>query len=163
MRGSQGALPAVRPRRGRDSNAGARRGNQGTMMEFKISRRSFFARAGAGFAGLALIDLLSRDGFFAQSSGPLREPARRGAKHCVFLFMNGAPSQVDTFDHKPALTRYHNLPYRGNTPVGSNGRPIGNLMQTPFTFRRFGQSGLEISALFPHTSRYADNLCVLRQ
>src|ERR1700722_15416114 len=91
------------------------------------SRRSFFARAGAGFAGLALIDLLSRDGFFAPT-GPSREPARRGAKHCVFLFMNGAPSQVDTFDPKPALTRYHNQPYRGDTPIGSNGRPVGNLM-----------------------------------
>ena len=133
-------------------------------MQNMISRRSFFARAGAGFAGLALIDLLTRDDFFAQP-GPLRGSARHHdakAKHCVFLFMNGAPSQVDTFDHKPALTRYHNQPYRGDTPIGSNGRPVGNLMQTPFTFRKFGQSGLEISALFPHTSRYADDLCVIR-
>src|SRR5260370_41095320 len=128
-----------------------------------LSRRSFFGRAGAGFAGLALIDLLSRDGFFAQT-GRLRSSAHHSAKakHCVFLFMNGAPSQVDTFDHKPALTRYHNQSYRGDTPVGSNGRPIGNLMQTPFTFRRFGQAGLEISSLFPYTSRYADDLCVIR-
>src|SRR5262245_28220650 len=126
------------------------------------SRRSFFKHAGAGFAGLALIDLLSRDGFFAQSTGALRPSARHAAKHCVFLFMNGAPSHVDTFDHKPALTRFHNTAYRGNTPVGSNGRPIGNLMQTPFTFRKFGQSGLEISALFPHTARFADDLCVIR-
>src|SRR4051794_21350249 len=74
------------------------------------SRRSFFARAGAGFAGLALIDLLSRDGYFAQQPRQPHFAAR--AKHCVFLFMNGAPSQVDTFDHKPALTRYHNQPYR---------------------------------------------------
>ncbi|MBI2805851.1 MAG: DUF1501 domain-containing protein [Planctomycetes bacterium] len=135
-----------------------------------FSRRSCFARAGAGFAGLALIDLLSRDGFFAQPSPPVPRPGEEGrrthhaarAKHCVFLFMNGAPSQVDTFDHKPALTRYHNQPYRGDTPIGSNGRPVGNLMQTPFTFRRYGQSGLEISALFPHTSRHADDLCVIR-
>src|SRR5262245_1129692 len=127
------------------------------------SRRDFFRHAGAGFGGLALIDLLSRDGFFAQT-GPSRGSARHQAraKHCVFLFMNGAPSQVDTFDHKPALTRYHNTAYRGATPVGSNGRPIGNLMQTPFTFRKYGQSGLEISSLFPYTSRYADDLCVIR-
>src|SRR5437773_1405432 len=89
-----------------------------------------------------------------------RFPAR--SKHCVFRFMNGAPSHVDTFDHKPALTRYHNTAYGGATPVGSNGRPVGNLMQTPFTFRKYGQSGLEISNLFPHTSRFADDLCVIR-
>jgi hypothetical protein len=138
-----------------------------------LDRRTWVRRAGAGFGALALIDVLSRDGFFdrAEAQGaqagrhplaprPPHFPAK--AKHCVFLFMNGAPSQVDTFDHKPALTRYHNTAYRGDTPVGSNGRPVGNLMQTPFTFRRYGQSGLEISALYPHLSRYADELCVVR-
>src|SRR5262249_23086919 len=97
-----------------------------------ISRRDWFRRTGTGFAGLALIDLLSRDVFSADDQRSALFPAR--AKHCVFLFMNGAPSQVDTFDPKPALTRYHNQPYRGNTPIGSNGRPVGNLMQSPFPF-----------------------------
>src|SRR5438309_1407316 len=128
----------------------------------QYSRRSFFRTAGAGFGSLALVDLLSRDGFFAQSPTQPRRHHDAKAKHCVFLFMNGAPSQVDTFDHKPALTRFHNTAYRGDTPVGSNGRPIGNLMQTPFTFRRHGQSGLPISALFPNLSRHADDLCVIR-
>src|SRR6266496_993160 len=123
------------------------------------SRRDWFRHAGAGFAGLALVDLLSRDGFFERADAQaarhplapreLHFPAR--TKHCVFLFMNGAPSHVDTFDYKPALTRFHNTVYSGPTPVGSNGRPVGNLMQTPFTFRKYGQSGLEISSLFPHT------------
>jgi hypothetical protein len=135
------------------------------------SRREFLWQVGGGFAGLALIDLLSRDGFWNEANGqtaaanplaPRRPHFPAKAKHAVFLFMNGAPSQVDTFDPKPALTRYHNTPYRGNTPVGSNGRPIGNLMQTPFTFRQYGQSGLEISALYPNVSRYADDLCVIR-
>src|SRR5262245_40466072 len=134
------------------------------------SRRAWFRTLGAGFPALALIDVLARDGFFSRADAqsarhPLapREPHFPAkAKHCVFLFMNGAPSQVDTFDFKPALTRYHNTAYRGETPVGSNGRPIGNLMQTPFTFRKYGQSGLEISSLFPHTSRHADDLCVIR-
>src|SRR5438093_353928 len=102
------------------------------------SRREFLWQVGGGFAGLALIDLLSRDGFFAGADAKPQAATRTHfaakAKHAVFLFMNGGPSHVDTFDHKPALTRYHNMPYRGNTPVGSNGRPIGNLMQTPFTF-----------------------------
>ena len=76
--------------------------------------------------------------------------------------MNGAPSQVDTFDSKPALEKYHGSAYQGATPVGSNGRPIGHLMKSPFPFARHGQSGLEISSLFPHTARFADDLCVIR-
>jgi hypothetical protein len=136
------------------------------------TRREFLWQVGGGFAGLALIDLLSRDGFLAaggptqpRTANPLTPrpphfPAR--AKHAVFLFMNGGPSQVDTFDYKPALTRYHNTPYRGDTPVGSNGRPIGHLMQTPFAFQRHGRSGLAMSSLFPNMARFADDLCVIR-
>jgi hypothetical protein len=141
------------------------------------TRREFLWEVGGGFAGLALIDLLTRDGFFAGKSGaaekatgpageyllaPKKPHFATRAKHAVFLFMNGAPSQVDTFDYKPALTRFHNSRYQGKTPVGSNGRPIGNLMQTPFTFRKYGQSGLEISSLFPYTAKFADDLCVIR-
>jgi hypothetical protein len=148
------------------------------------SRREFLWEVGGGFAGLALIDLLSRAGFFSTSLRADDQPAERRhasatpvqsqllspkpshfparAKHVVFLYMNGAPSQIDTFDRKPALERYHGTAYRGSTPVGSNGRPIGHLMRSPFPFARHGQSGLEISALFPHTSRFADDLCVIR-
>jgi hypothetical protein len=126
------------------------------------SRREFLWQAGAGFAGLALIDLLSRDGAFAAPARPSHFAAK--AKHCVFLFMNGAPSQVDTFDPKPALAKHHGQPYtRKDVPsVGSNSRPVGHLMQSPFPFQKHGQSGLEISSLFPHTSRFADDLCVVR-
>src|SRR6266849_3386593 len=85
------------------------------------TRREFLWQVGGGFAGLALIDLLSRDGFFrgrAQAASEEQNvsnvayllapkqphfPAR--AKHAVFLFMNGAPSHVDTFDYKPALSQ----------------------------------------------------------
>ena len=76
--------------------------------------------------------------------------------------MNGAPSQVDTFDPKPALAKYDGTPYSGPLKVGSNGRPVGYLMRSPFEFRRHGQSGLPISSLFPHTAQHADDLCVLR-
>lgn len=101
-----------------------------------LARRDFLKQVGAGFPALALIDLLTRDGYFSQAHAqapPVGRSARvpAKAKHCVFLFMNGAPSQVDTFDYKPALTRWHDQPYRGDTPIGSNGRPVGNLMQTP--------------------------------
>jgi hypothetical protein len=128
------------------------------------SRREFLWEVGQGFAGLALIDLLSRDAKAATISPlaakPPHFPAK--AKHAVFLFMNGAPSHIDTFDPKPALTRFNGTPYKGDLVVGSNNRPIGHLMQSPFEFRKYGQSGLEISSLFPHTSKFADDLCVIR-
>src|SRR5579864_8742394 len=85
------------------------------------TRREFLWQAGGGFAGLALVDLLSRDGFFAKYAGAGEgEPAAADARYllapkkphfaprarrAVFLFMNGGPSQVDTFDPKPALSK----------------------------------------------------------
>src|SRR5437870_2778708 len=96
------------------------------------TRREFLWQVGGGFAGLALVDLLSRDGFFAAraaADAPDRAPYLLApkaphfaakAKHAVFLFMNGAPSHVDTFDPKSELTRHHGKPYTGKTPVGSN-------------------------------------------
>src|SRR5947208_15279786 len=129
-----------------------------------LNRRAFLWQAGGGFASLALFDLLSRDAKAATVSPlaakPQHFPAK--AKHCVFLFMNGAPSHIDTFDPKPALTRLNGTPYKGELTVGSNNRPVGYLMQSPFEFKKHGQSGLEISSLFPHTSRFADDLCVIR-
>ncbi|MBI3468769.1 MAG: DUF1501 domain-containing protein [Planctomycetes bacterium] len=150
------------------------------------TRREFLWQVGGGFAGLALIDLWSRDGVFQGRAaaadvpasrpkngvgetadaryllGPKSPPFPAKAKHAVFLFMNGAPSHVDTFDYKPALTKFDGTPYQGDLAVGSNGRPVGHLMQTPFTFRKYGQSGLEISSLYPNLSRFADDLCVIR-
>src|SRR3954471_2920539 len=142
------------------------------------NRRDFLwnvlGSVGARFPMLALVDLLSRDGFFQrhaqaatpeQSSNPLAPrpphfPVK--AKHAVFLFMNGAPSQVDTFDPKPALDRFDGTTYAGETPVGSNGRPVGRLMKSPCRFTKHGASGLPISELFPHTAKFADDLCVIR-
>jgi hypothetical protein len=129
-----------------------------------ISRRQMLMRFGGGFAVLPLIDLLARDAM-AASVNPLAPKAPHfpaKAKHAVFLFMNGAPSHIDTFDPKPELTKFNGMPYKGKLVVGSNGRPIGNLMQSPFEFRKYGQSGLEISSLFPNISRFADDLCVIR-
>ncbi len=133
------------------------------------SRRSFLWEVGGGFAALGLVDLLSRDGFFDRPARageatatvcPLHFPVK--AKHCIFLFMNGAPSQIDTFDPKPELVKYDGKPYSGKVKFGSNNRSVGHLMKSPFKFQKHGESGLEISDLFPHTARHADDLCVLR-
>jgi len=130
------------------------------------TRREFLWQVGGGFAGLALIDLLNETGFFSTTARASEASeagvSRAKAKSCVFFFMNGGPSQVDTFDPKPALTKFNGQPYTGDAKVGSNGRPVGHLMQSPFEFAKYGQSGLEISSLFPHTSRFADDLCVIR-
>jgi hypothetical protein len=129
------------------------------------TRREMLWQVGGGFAGLALLDLLGRDGLLAAGpgdSGAKKPHFAAKAKHVVFLFMNGAPSQVDTFDPKPALAKYDGTSYAGGTPVGSNGRPIGNLMKSPFAFTPHGKSGLPVSSLFPHTAKFADDLCVIR-
>src|SRR2546426_7044912 len=133
-------------------------------MPINRTRRDFLWQAGGGFASLALLDLLSRDARAASSSPLAAKPSHFAAKakHCVFLFMNGAPSHIDTFDPKPALDKFHGQPYRGDTPVGSNSRPIGHLMKSPFPFTNYGHSGLPISSLFPHTAKHADDLCVIR-
>ena len=141
------------------------------------TRREFLWEVGGGFTGLGLIDLLSRDGFFNRQARaetlterddaraplaprPQHFPAK--AKHCIFLFMNGAPSQVDTFDPKPMLAKYDGTAYSGKVKVGSNDRPIGYLTQSAFKFRHHGESGLPISDLFPFTAQHADDLCVIR-
>jgi hypothetical protein len=80
------------------------------------------------------------------------------AKHAAFL--NGGPSQVDTFDHRPALKKYH-----GKTAPFANlrtERKTGNVMDSPFTFRKYGQSGLEVSEIFPQLGGLIDDICVIR-
>lgn len=138
------------------------------------NRREFLWEVGGGFAGLALVDLLSRDGFFPKlqaaettsrpeyALAPKKPHFEPVAKHVVFLFMNGGPSHVDTFDPKQELAKFDGTPYKGKAVVGSNGRPVGHLMKSPFEFKQHGQSGLPISDLYPHLSKFADDLCVIR-
>ena len=84
-------------------------------------------------------------------------PAR--AKRVIHIFMNGGPSQVDTFDPKPALTRYggQKLPVHLRTE-----RETGAAFPSPFEFRKHGQSGIEVSEIFPKVAEHADDLCVIR-
>ena len=108
------------------------------------TRREFVWQMGGGFAGLALSSLLDSDGFFqrhlkaADATSPLTP--RDGhftakAKNVIFLMMNGAPSQVDTFDYKPELKKYAGMPLpEGKNYINSGGRKVGFL--TP-EFRPF--------------------------
>lgn len=82
------------------------------------------------------------------------------AKHVIHLFMNGGPSHVDTFDPKPALDKYagQNLP----TENLRTERKTGAAMPSPFTFRKYGESGIEVSELFEHTAQHIDDIAVIR-
>jgi hypothetical protein len=131
-----------------------------------LTRREMLARMGNGFATLGLLSVLGPQALATTqtkgSSNPLapRAPHFSGkAKRVIFLFMNGGPSQVDTFDPKPALDKYAGQVIPLNLPTE---RKTGSALPSPFKFQRHGQSGLEISELFPNVAKHADDLCVLR-
>jgi uncharacterized protein DUF1501 len=129
-----------------------------------VTRRWFLQQCGVGLGSLALADLFAQDGHTAPAiDDPLAPKAPHyppKAKRVIFLFMNGGMSQVDTFDPKPMLTRYNGQPVPGGAPKTE--RKTGNLMASPFKFRRCGQSGAEISEIFPRIGDHADDLCVIR-
>jgi len=138
----------------------------------QLTRRELVWQMGGGFTGVALAAQLQQDGFFqnlqAREVGvsPLTPrqthfPAK--AKACIFLMMNGAPSQVDTFDYKPALEKYAGQPLPpGRKYINSGGRRVGFLTPAFRRFRPGGESGLLISDYFPNVRRHADKLAVIR-
>jgi hypothetical protein len=115
-----------------------------------MTRREALKAMGAGFGsvGLAGVSGLAAPHFAAK------------AKHVIFLFLNGGLSQVDTFDPKPALDRWHGKPMPGGNPRTE--RKTGSLMRSPFQFRKCGESGLELSEIFEHLADCVDDLCVIR-
>jgi hypothetical protein len=131
------------------------------------TRREALKTMGAGFGMMAFAQMVGASMAEASSSvltswgeRVLKPDFAPRAKHVIFLFMNGGVSQVDTFDPKPELDRYHGQPI----PTGTikTERKTGSLMKSPFTFSRYGESGLEISELFPHVGSVADDICVIR-
>lgn len=120
-----------------------------------FSRRDMLLRTGTGFGMLGLGSLLAAEqASSAAASNPLAPraphfPAR--AKRVIFLFMNGGPSHVDTFDPKPALKEKE----------GKSG-PGGKFMPSPFTFQKYGESGIDVSEIYPHLSKCVDDMCVIR-
>src|SRR5258708_8464689 len=127
-----------------------------------MNRRELLRKMGSGFGMLEISSLL---GNAALSIGanplepkPTHFPAK--AKHVIYLFLNGGPSQVDPFDPKPMLTKYHGNP----APSGNlkTERKTGALLKSPFEFKHCGKSGLELSEIFPKLGERADDLCVIR-
>ncbi len=136
---------------------------QSHFSESRASRREALKQMGAGFGWLALTSLLAEE---AGASGPLalREPhfAPR-AKRVIMLFMFGGPSHIDTFDPKPILNRDSGKPLPFAKPrIISFPRRGGDLIGSPFEFKRHGQSGAEVSELFPHVAGIVDDLAIVR-
>ncbi|QDV42828.1 hypothetical protein Enr13x_26780 [Stieleria neptunia] len=128
------------------------------------SRREFVWDMGAGFAGVALASLLGRDGVSIGTATAEESPqsARPHAKACIFLMMNGAPSQVDTFDFKPELEKYSGKQLPADKKfINSGGRKMGYLTPAWRPFHPGGESGLLVSDYFPNVREHADKLCVI--
>ncbi|HZN34959.1 MAG TPA: DUF1501 domain-containing protein [Pirellulaceae bacterium] len=125
-----------------------------------VSRREVLRRSAVGFGAIGLAGTLQAAGLLgsAQAAGISRGHFAPRAKRVIYLFMNGGPSHVDTFDPKPALKEHE-----GEIPGGDNGRKKkGGFIPSPFAFAPQGQSGVVMSELFPNIARCADDLCVIR-
>ena len=130
-----------------------------------LTRREMLHQSSIGFGSLALAALLGEEvgAHSARLDNPLalrppHFPAK--AKRVIFLFMHGGPSQVDTFDYKPLLERDDGkpLPFAKPRVVSSE---TGNLLKSPFKFKRHGQSGIYVSELFPRLAECVDDLCMI--
>lgn len=124
-------------------------------MKKPINRRESLRYLSSGLGSLAFASLATEQAWAQAPTNPLdakRPHFNPRAKHVIFLSMNGAPSHVDTFDHKPKLS----------ADTGKKGKYGPQLLGSPWEFQQHGQGGLWISSLFPHLSQHADELCLLR-
>ncbi|RPI56800.1 MAG: DUF1501 domain-containing protein [Acidobacteria bacterium] len=143
-------------------------------------RREFLFKSGGGISGLALAYLLGRDNLLAAPPvetdacaakavgvnpyAPKAPHHKPRATAVISLFMGGGWSQMDTFDPKPALTKYAGEPIDGKVHgdvIVRQGFP-GPLMPSPFSFKKYGQSGIEVSEIFPHLAQHVDEIAFLR-
>lgn len=129
-----------------------------------LSRRDWLTHSACGFGGLALLSMLSDEAAGAEATNPLAPRIAHfaaRAKRVIFLFMHGGVSHVDSFDHKPKLAEMNGQPLPIAKPKFEFA-PTGNLLASPWKFNRYGQSGIEVSDLFPEIGSVIDDLCVIR-
>ena len=131
------------------------------------SRRELLHSIGGGFGMLGFASLLGKAAPATRATDAVGSPLAvkpshfpAGAKRVIFLFMNGGVSGVDTFDPKPMLDKYDGQPMPGE--YVQTERRTGNLMRSPFSFKRYGQSGVPVSELFSGVGQFADDMCVIR-
>ena len=135
-----------------------------TQHDFGYTRREFLNRCGMGFGALSLGSMFG-SGAWGSESGPYTTLDQRAphfqakAKRIIHIFANGGPSQVDTFDPKPLLNKWHGKPL----PVSyKTERATGAAFGSPFKFNHYGESGIEVSELFPHVGECIDDITVIR-
>ena len=144
-----------------------RSSQQGVSCRLPYSRRQVLGQVGTGLGMLGLAGVLADGNLAAEEnktrSGPLETQSTHfhgPAKHMIHIYLNGGPSQVDTFDPKPLLKKYEGQPLpKGNLTTE---RHTGSALSSPFQFHRHGQSGMEISEIFPRMAQHADEICVIR-
>ena len=130
----------------------------------RTSRRAFIQSLSAGLGSVGLLSMLSQQTAGA-ATAPVATPPGVGqfpakAKHNIVLFMPGGPSQLDLFDPKPALEKY-----AGQRPPAANlrtERTTGGLLPSPFSFKKYGSAGIEVSELLPNLAAVIDDICVVR-
>ncbi len=128
-----------------------------------LSRRQMLQRCANGFGALAFAGLFAEKAA-ADADDPLAERATHfapRAKRIIFLYMDGGPSQVDTFDPKPRLDREDGQPIGMKIPK-TQFDDVGSVLKSPWKFRQYGESGIPVSDLFPHVATCVDELCVVR-
>ena len=131
-----------------------------------MNRREMLARCATGFGGVALLSMLHDSARGAESpAGPLavqtpHYPAK--VKSVIFLYMDGGPSHVDTFDYKPTLAQYHGQnPHDLFEVERTQFNSVGNVMQSPFAFKQYGECGRWVSDLFPEIATHVDDLAFI--
>jgi hypothetical protein len=129
-----------------------------------VTRREALRKVGNGFGMMAFAGMLSesmlRAGISSDGLGVARLDYPQRVKRVLFLFMNGGLSTIDAFDPKPMLTKYDGQPMPGGSIATE--RKTGELMKSPFEFKKYGQCGMDVSELWPHLGEVADDICWIR-
>ena len=118
-----------------------------------MKRKELLSQMSAGLGSVALPSLLNKELNASEQIGH----SKPKAKAVIQLLMNGGPSQVDTFDYKPMLEKFH-----GDRPKAvdlKTERPTGGLMRSPWEFKQYGQSGIHVNDIYKHTGSVIDDIC----
>ncbi len=136
------------------------------MWTESVSRRMFLSHSAGSLGGLALAHLLDGENQSVQAGDTHRAGSFRSAaataKSVICLFQHGGPSQMDLFDPKPALQKYHGQPYPGGDLEVHFDKQKGNVLGSPYKFQPYGQCGMELCELLPHTAQIADDITLIR-
>ena len=127
------------------------------------TRRAFLGQYAGGIGGLAMAQLLANHTpALAAPSGPATIPGWGRAKRVICLFQHGGPSQMDLFDPKPELQKWHGKPYPGGEIEVHFDKQKGNVLGSPFAFSKHGECGMDLCEHLPHTARIANDICLVR-